>query len=64
MDSNTLVEENGTSEPTNGVEEPTNSVEEAFGLSLSLSNDVDDGKGTSFFYFDVGILYQIGNLYI
>ena len=49
MDSNTLVEENGTSEPTNGVEEPTNSVEEAFGLSLSLSNDVDDGKGTSFF---------------
>lgn len=38
MDSNTLVEENGTSEPTNSVEE----VSEP---SSHVENDGDDGKG-------------------
>ncbi|KAI9084382.1 hypothetical protein K1719_033724 [Acacia pycnantha] len=44
MDSNSLVGENGTSEPTNSLEEPTNSVEEASELSSPLQNEVDDGK--------------------
>lgn len=38
MDSNTLAEQNGTSEPTNTVEETSE-------LSSPAQNDGDDGKG-------------------